>query len=195
MRPSNSKQAPIFREEKRRVDVSREKKNSVSPFLSSSSSGEAPVGTFPRTCFCSPGCVDMAPAGPSFSWGIKRGWGGGGTHNKRKPAEGPFFSSLTGNGRGRSGEKVPTRESLDEKKVATHKVKVWWYEWRQRLQPGISLLFRLRHSRHAFSHQNFDIPLKNLPFPLFLHCAPVRRCHPQPAAAEMPPLFRTVDGW
>ncbi len=28
------------------MDVSREKKNSVSPFLSSSSSGEAPVGTF-----------------------------------------------------------------------------------------------------------------------------------------------------
>ncbi len=41
-------------------------------------------------------------------------------HNKRKSAEGPFSPSLTGNGRGRSGEKVPTTESFDEKKVATH---------------------------------------------------------------------------
>ncbi len=182
------------------MDVSREK-NSVSPFLSSSSSGEAPVGTFPRTCFCSPGCVDMAPAGPSFSWGIKRGWEGGGTHNKRKPAEGPFFPSLTGNGRGRSGEKVPTTESFDGKKVATRKAKVWWHDCRKRLQPespsffASATLVTSPAQTSPFSHQNFDIPLKNLPFPLFLHCAPVRRCHPQPAAAEMPPLLRTVDGW
>ncbi len=75
----------------------REKRRTQSlPFSHPPLLERPPLGPFPGTCFCSPGCVDMAPAGPSFSWGIKRGRGGGGTHNKTQAGGGPFLLKFDG---------------------------------------------------------------------------------------------------